>query len=101
MLRGNTVSCGNRSPALRTGVAVVAVAILLAGCTRLRDRQGYVAEEEMVTSVAPGVDNRESVERTLGRPTFQSAWDDGTWYYVSRNTSQFAFLPPKATEQEI
>ncbi|EMD82058.1 outer membrane protein assembly factor BamE [Pacificimonas flava] len=73
----------------------------LSGCARIRDAQGYVVDEELVSAISPGVDNRESVERTLGRPTFVSEWDDSTWYYVSRNVEQLAFLPSEPTSQQV
>ncbi|MBZ6379270.1 cell envelope protein SmpA [Pacificimonas flava] len=79
----------------------VAASLTLSGCARIRDNQGYVRDNELISAIAPGVDNRESVERTLGRPTFQSQWDDSIWYYVSRNTEQLAFLPPTTTGQNV
>src|SRR5690606_19251962 len=51
--------------------------------------------------IQPGVDNRDSVMQALGRPTFESGFDERRWYYVSRQTSQLAFLRPKPTEQNI
>ena len=82
-------------------LAAVAGSLAVGGCTRIRDHQGYVADEELVRAIAPGVDNRESVERTLGRPTFVSQWDDSIWYYVARNTRQLAFLPKNPTSQTV
>lgn len=74
---------------------------LTSGCQRLRDHQGYVGEPDIIGSIAAGVDNKESVEKTLGRPTFTSQWNDDIWYYVARNTEQLAFLKPDPTSQEI
>ena len=81
-------------------VAVIA-GVALAGCTRIRDRQGYLADEELVAAVTAGVDNKASVEKTLGRPTFVSKWDANTWYYVARTTKQLAFLSAKPTAQDV
>jgi outer membrane protein assembly factor BamE (lipoprotein component of BamABCDE complex) len=74
---------------------------LVAGCTRIPNNQGYIVDEELIASVQPGVDTRQSVEKALGRPTMMSQWDDRTWYYVSRNTGQRAFLRPQPTAQSI
>ena len=82
-------------------LGAAALSLALGGCARIRDLQGYVVDQEMVAAVAPGVDNKESVERTLGRPTFQSQWDDDVWYYVSRNTEQLAFLPSDPISQRV
>lgn len=81
----------------------VAVAALVAtsGCSRVRGHQGYIADDVLVSAIKPGVDNRESVSRTLGRPTFAGQFDANEWYYVSRETRQLAFALPKATQQTV
>jgi len=87
---------------MRNIIIIAAVAgLTLAGCTRIQDRQGYIADEELIAAVSPGVDNKASVEKTLGRPTFTSKWDANTWYYVARSTKQLAFLRPEPTAQDI
>lgn len=43
---------------------------LLAGCGQLRGHQGFIYDQTLAGQILPGVDNRQSVERTLGRPTF-------------------------------
>ncbi|PZU10936.1 outer membrane protein assembly factor BamE [Sphingomonas sp.] len=77
-------------------------ALLLSGCARIKDHKGYVVDTALVESVMPGVDNRDSVMKTLGRPSFASEFDNGaTWYYLSRETRQFAFGTPKAVQQTL
>ena len=85
----------------RAGIAVIACGLVLAGCTRIRDHQGYVVDETLVAAIQPGVDNRESVAGTLGRPTFVGQFDDRDWYYVSRQTRQLAFNMPRPVEQTV
>jgi len=83
-------------------LAVAAMAALLGtGCTRIQDRQGYVMDEVLVGAIQPGVDNRESVQSTLGRPTFVGQFDQRDWYYVSRQTKQLAFNMPRPTAQTV
>jgi outer membrane protein assembly factor BamE (lipoprotein component of BamABCDE complex) len=81
--------------------AVLGAALLSAGCTRVRDRQGYILDDQLVSSVQPGVDNRESVERTLGRPSFVGQFDTKDWYYVSRETRQLGFNHPSPFLQTV
>ncbi|KAB7647560.1 outer membrane protein assembly factor BamE [Polymorphobacter fuscus] len=88
-----------RNPALLVGL--VAVVITAGGCTRIRQNQGYLVDETLVTSIQPGVDNRESVSKTLGRPTFAGQFDSKEWYYVTRITGQYAFAQPKVLSQSI
>jgi outer membrane protein assembly factor BamE (lipoprotein component of BamABCDE complex) len=82
-----------------TAVAGLAMAAGLAGCSEVREHQGYVVDRALVASVEPGIDNRDSVQATLGDPSFASQFDDGTWYYVSRSTKQFSFGTPKPVSQ--
>ena len=81
--------------------AALAAVLILSGCARIRDRQGYVLDETLVAQVQPGVDNRESVTGTLGRPTFTGQFDQRDWYYVSRETRQLAFAMPKPTATTV
>lgn len=74
-------------------------ALLAAGCTPLRSHQGYIVDADLVNSVQPGIDNRASVLATLGHPTFASQFNQGDWYYVARDSRNYAFNPPKAVEQ--
>lgn len=83
------------------GVAAAAILALagLSGCAEVRGHQGYIVDRTLSASIQPGVDNRESVQKTLGAPSFASQFDDSTWYYVSRATKQFAFGTPKPVSQ--
>ena len=58
-------------------------------------------DETLVAAIQPGVDNRESVAGTLGRPTFVGQFDDRDWYYVSRQTRQLAFNLPRPAGQTV
>ena len=80
---------------------LIAVGLAAAGCSRIQDRQGYLTDDVLVASVQPGVDNRESVQGTLGRPSFAGQFDDKDWYYVSRETKQLAFRTPRPSAQTI
>jgi len=82
-------------------MTAVAAATLLGGCSRIKLNQGYIVDEQLVSSVQPGIDNRASVQKLLGRPTFASEFDSNQWYYVSRNATQLAFLQPRAKTQNI
>lgn len=83
------------------GAGLALVLVAGSGCTRIRDHKGYVADETLIASVQPGVDNRDSVAKTLGRPTFVGQFDTNEWFYVSRDTRQLAFNAPKASAQTV
>ncbi|QJB70453.1 outer membrane protein assembly factor BamE [Parasphingorhabdus halotolerans] len=89
---------------LRMGFAVtglIAASLIVSGCTRVRGHQGYISDSVLMSAVQPGLDNRQSVEASLGRPTFTGQFDENTWYYVSRSTHQYAFNSPTPKEQEV
>ena len=85
----------------RSALALVALAALTGGCASIRDHRGYLVDAALVDSVQPGVDNRQSVERALGRPTFISQFGEKAWFYVSQETRQTAFRRPQTREQTI
>ncbi|WP_404335605.1 outer membrane protein assembly factor BamE [Sphingomonas sp. MMS12-HWE2-04] len=79
--------------------ALLAAALGASACTPVRTHQGYVVDKELVDAIQPGIDNRQSVLQTLGRPTLTSQFNEGEWYYVSRDASNLAFQDPKVKEQ--
>ncbi len=87
----------------RLGTAVLALAVLatVGGCARIRDHKGYVVDSTLIDTVQPGVDNKDSVAKTLGRPSFVGQFDRGAenWYYIGRDTRQLAFASPKPVAQ--
>ena len=79
------------------------VGLSLAGaCVPLRQHQGYVVDADLINAIQPGVDNRQSVQSTLGKPTFTSQFADGNagdWYYLARDTTSYAFRIPRPAQQ--
>lgn len=84
-----------------TALIGLSLLVLTSGCARIREHRGYMMDETLVTAIQPGVDNRASVEATLGRPTFVGQFDQNDWYYVSRDTRQLAFAMPKPSETTV
>lgn len=85
--------------AKRFSVAVIGLALALSACAGSREHKGFVLDTTLTDAIQVGVDNKDSVTRTIGRPTFTSQFDPNEWYYVSRNTAQLAFRDPKVTDQ--
>jgi outer membrane protein assembly factor BamE (lipoprotein component of BamABCDE complex) len=82
-------------------VALVAAGVLTSACSRIQNNIGYVADESLINEIKAGVDNRDSVAKTLGRPSIAAQWTDKQWFYVSRNTVQTAFFVPQPKSQSI
>ncbi len=85
----------------RSLIAVAAAATLLAGCAGLKEHRGFVMDKTIASAIQPGIDNKDSVQKTLGRPSFAGQFSDSDWYYLSRDTSAFAFRSPHATKQDL
>jgi outer membrane protein assembly factor BamE (lipoprotein component of BamABCDE complex) len=83
-----------------TITAVAGIAALgLGGCAPVRTHQGYVIDADLVNSVQPGVATRQSVLDTLGTPTFTSQFGKGQWFYLARDSRNYAYHKPKAVNQ--
>jgi outer membrane protein assembly factor BamE (lipoprotein component of BamABCDE complex) len=84
-----------------TKTATIAAAVLLAGCAQMRAHKGVVLDPQLATSIQAGVDNKASVEKLLGRPSFTGQFTPNEWYYVSRDVYQVAFRNPRVTRQTV
>lgn len=83
-----------------TLVSIAAIG-LTAGCSTVPAHQGFIIDPQLAASVKPGVDNKASVQGTLGRPSFTGQFDENDWYYVSRDTKQLAYRIPRPSAQKI
>jgi outer membrane protein assembly factor BamE (lipoprotein component of BamABCDE complex) len=81
---------------------VLGMAVATAGCLRsIETHRGYLADEVLMQSVQPGVDNRISVERTLGQPSYVSQFGEPVWYYIGSTLRQAPFARPKIGEHSV
>lgn len=85
---------------LRIGAVLVA-SLLASGCTAIVNHRGYFADQVLMQSVQPGIDNRQSVERTLGQPSFTSQFGPPVWYYISSNTQEAPFTRPRIYSHSV
>ena len=75
--------------------------VLLSGCIGIKEHKGYVLDKELASAIQVGVDNKESVARTLGRPSFTGQFDANDWYYISRDTKIIAFRSQVVRDQDV
>ena len=87
--------------ALRSKAILLVATVMVAGCSSIVDRRGYIIDETLVQAIQPGIDNRASVETTLGHPSFTSQFGPPTWYYVSSVTQQRPFSTPKISSHSV
>ena len=79
----------------------VAGAALLAGCAGIHEHRGAVIDRELASAIQVGVDNKDSVAKTLGRPTFTGQFNPNDWYYVSRDTKTVALRGVGVLDQTV
>jgi outer membrane protein assembly factor BamE (lipoprotein component of BamABCDE complex) len=84
-----------------TAAALFGLALASTGCASIRDHRGYLIDPALTNAVQPGVDNRLSVERSLGQPTFKSQFGQQTYYYVAVDTRQRPFARPRTRAQTV
>lgn len=88
---------------MKLGVKTVTIVamVLLAGCAGLHQHKGVMIDPQIAAAIQPGVDNKDSVEKALGRPTFVGQFTPNDWYYVSRDVSQVGFRNARVRKQTV
>ena len=99
MEQAGAVNFGKRKG--RAAAMLLAAAVLLPGCASIRESRGYIVDPTLSALVQPKIDNQQSVEGTLGRPTFTSQYGTPTWYYVSSVTGQRPFNRPRIQTHSV
>jgi outer membrane protein assembly factor BamE (lipoprotein component of BamABCDE complex) len=84
-----------------TGLLAACMALGLAACAPQTRIHGYVPSEADVARVTPGVDDRFSVEETLGRPSSSGLLQDNTWYYVQSTIEEVTYNPPRVVDRTV
>ena len=75
--------------------ALLAMTLAVGGCASIRESRGYIVDQTLTSSIQPGIDNKQSVQGTLGHPSFESQFGDPTWYYVSSINERRPFSRPR------
>lgn len=83
-------------------ILIVTIAVLaLGGCTSRKFVRGYMADEEIISSIKPQVDTHDSVKEMLGSPSSVGTFDNDSWYYYSKKSESLAFFKEKITDLSI
>ena len=99
MNKAGAVNTGWRR--LRMAVLLAGAAAALPGCSAIRESRGYIIDPLLSEMIQPRIDNQQSVEGTLGRPTFTSQYGTPTWYYVSSITGMRPFNRPRIKDHSV
>lgn len=85
----------------RTLIVAAASALLLSACASNLVHRGAVIDVSLANTIQPGVDNKASVTKLLGSPTFVGQFQPDSWYYVSRSTRTSALHNPSLTRNLV
>jgi outer membrane protein assembly factor BamE (lipoprotein component of BamABCDE complex) len=89
-----------RYTVFRSFVFVAALATL-AGCGFPVNDRGNLPKTDLLAQIKPGVTDKNSVKALLGTPSSIAAFDGDTWYYISKEERQIAFLKPEVMNQQV
>jgi len=82
-------------------VGAVTVALLLQACSPLVQNHGYVPPESALSGLELGVDTRDEVIATVGRPTTTGLLNDNTLYYVQSRFERLGFRAPEEVDRQV
>ncbi len=61
---------------------VLGLALIVAACQPLYTNHGYIPTDQDLAILQIGIDTRDSVAATIGKPTLSELLGDDAWYYV-------------------
>ncbi|NOX72690.1 MAG: outer membrane protein assembly factor BamE [Alphaproteobacteria bacterium] len=79
----------------------VSLLLVLAGCAATFANHGYAPTDTELEDIIVGVDSRNSVEETIGRPSSTGVLREGGWYYVSSRVKNFAYRRPEVIDRQL
>lgn len=82
---------------------VMAVALLagVTACAATFSNHGYAPTDTELEDILVGVDNRSSVEESIGRPSSAGVLETGGWYYVSSRVRHFAYREDEVIDRQL
>ena len=86
---------------IRIAAMLVALGLVLAGCSPAIDHRGYIVPTQAVEKLSSGTATEAEVLQALGTPSSIAAFDDRTWYYMGETTRREAFFDPELIERHI
>jgi outer membrane protein assembly factor BamE (lipoprotein component of BamABCDE complex) len=82
-------------------LAVLAAAACLAACAPQVRNHGYVPSEAELAEIVVGIDDRASVEDSIGTPSAAGLLNETGYFYVAQSVSQYGWREPEVISREI
>lgn len=77
------------------------LALGVSACSATYTNHGYIPPAEELEMIVPGVDTRDSVAETVGRPAASGIVSENTWFYVASRQRHFTYHAPEVVERDI
>ncbi len=77
------------------------VLVMAAGCAAVYRNHGYVPADTELALLEVGVDTRDTVAATVGRPSTGGLLNDVGWFYVQSRWKHYGALPPREEDRQI
>ena len=91
----------NRKTPFIQAASLALATILASGCAKDVYQRGNAPLADALAQLAPGEQTRQDVQGLLGTPATTSVFGDETWYYISAQTTQYAFYPVHELERSV
>lgn len=83
------------------GVALGILLLALGACSTVYRNHGYVPVDSDLEAIIVGVDTRDTLAETIGRPSVAGLMSEGAWYYVQSRYSHYAYRAPEEIERQV
>jgi outer membrane protein assembly factor BamE (lipoprotein component of BamABCDE complex) len=80
---------------------IIALVAALAACGARREVRGNYLTDTQLAKIKVGSTNRDTVLHVLGPPSTEGTFDRHVWYYIGRQTEEWAFLNPEVLDQRV
>lgn len=77
------------------------VLFALGACSPQFRNHGFVPSEEDLSEIVVGIDNKASVDETIGAPSATGVLNDDGYYYVRSRTRTFGPRAPRVVDRQL
>ncbi|MBS9716350.1 outer membrane protein assembly factor BamE [Pseudohalocynthiibacter aestuariivivens] len=86
---------------LMKSVMIGLVLLALGACAATYRNHGYIPTDGELDLILVGVDTRETVASSVGRPTSTGVLADGGWYYAQSRWRHHLYKAPQEIERQL
>lgn len=85
---------------LKTAVFCIAL-VAISACTSQYRNHGYVPTDAELAEIVVGVDSRDSVAETIGKPSTGGVLNDSGYYYIRSQVRHYGARRPEIIERQL